>query len=303
MNTTLSEEDVDHMIIEDVCKVIKEFFSNGKLLGELNATLIALVPKCSVPQKSAFVPGRHIQDNILITQEFLRGHNKTMDDLIVVCNGDKKSLEVVKDALNDFSMVFGLFPNLSKSIIYFGSINERDMGELLNVLSFQCETLRNCLKGSFRILVILLKVKLEFHGKQLWEVSLNANDSWGWKNMLDLREKVKSFITYNIGNRRIISMWHERWCEQGPLIEVIINRSIYDAIFKNNAKVTEMIVMGVWKEMDLLMKLDKDYKNMEDVVRWLADQVFKNNLWKVMNIIILAAVTYYLWQERNCRLF
>ncbi|GJZ47047.1 RNA-directed DNA polymerase, eukaryota, reverse transcriptase zinc-binding domain protein [Tanacetum coccineum] len=61
-----------------------------------------------------------------------------VDDLIVVCNGDKKSLEVVKDALNDFSMVFGLFPNLSKSTICFGSINERDKGEILNVLPFQC---------------------------------------------------------------------------------------------------------------------------------------------------------------------
>ena len=30
---------------DDVCKAIKEFFDTAKLLGELNATIISLVPK------------------------------------------------------------------------------------------------------------------------------------------------------------------------------------------------------------------------------------------------------------------
>ncbi|GJR13728.1 hypothetical protein Tco_0796380 [Tanacetum coccineum] len=133
--------------------------------------------------------------------------------------------------------------------------------------------------------------------------------------MLELRDKVKPYIMYNIGNGNIISMWHDRWCEKGPLTDIITNRVIYDAIFKNNAKVAKMIMDGrwilsnewrdrtVWKEMSSLMKLDKDFKKLEDVANWLADQVFKNNIWKVMNRIILAAVVYYRWQERNYRLF
>lgn len=35
----------------DVCEAIKEFIRNGKLLGEVNATLITLVPKSNTPQK------------------------------------------------------------------------------------------------------------------------------------------------------------------------------------------------------------------------------------------------------------
>nr|GEX15550.1 RNA-directed DNA polymerase, eukaryota, reverse transcriptase zinc-binding domain protein [Tanacetum cinerariifolium] len=96
----------------DVCRAVEEFFLSGKLLGELNATLITLVPKVSTPIKvtnfrpisccnvaykciskiitnmiknvldtivdknqSAFIPKRHITDNILLTQELLKGYD------------------------------------------------------------------------------------------------------------------------------------------------------------------------------------------------------------------------------------
>ncbi|GKG31331.1 RNA-directed DNA polymerase, eukaryota, reverse transcriptase zinc-binding domain protein [Tanacetum coccineum] len=59
------------------------------------------------------------------------------DDLMVLCNGDTRSLEVVKKTLNDFSSVSGLFPNLSKSTIFFGSINGKLKEDLLQILPFK----------------------------------------------------------------------------------------------------------------------------------------------------------------------
>ncbi|XP_071698715.1 uncharacterized protein [Rutidosis leptorrhynchoides] len=45
------------IIGRDICLAIKEFFDNGKLLRELNATLIALIPKMDTPNKVLiFVP-------------------------------------------------------------------------------------------------------------------------------------------------------------------------------------------------------------------------------------------------------
>ncbi|GJU41837.1 RNA-directed DNA polymerase, eukaryota, reverse transcriptase zinc-binding domain protein, partial [Tanacetum coccineum] len=102
-----------NVIGSDICMAVKEFFMSGRLLGEVNATLISLIPKIQTPNKvtdfrpiaccnvlykciskvltnrikpilgklvscnqSAFITGRHIQDNIMLTQETMKGYNR-----------------------------------------------------------------------------------------------------------------------------------------------------------------------------------------------------------------------------------
>ncbi|GKC66711.1 hypothetical protein Tco_1099309, partial [Tanacetum coccineum] len=65
--------------LKDVCEAIKELFLSSQMLGELNATLITLIPKIQTLMKnnqSAFIPGRVIQDNIMLSQEILRGYGR-----------------------------------------------------------------------------------------------------------------------------------------------------------------------------------------------------------------------------------
>ncbi|GJX27994.1 RNA-directed DNA polymerase, eukaryota, reverse transcriptase zinc-binding domain protein, partial [Tanacetum coccineum] len=278
------------IIKDDFYKAIKEFFRTGKLLGEVNATIISLVPKMQTPLKvtdfrpiaccnvvykciskiltnrikpvlnklvdqnqSAFLLGRALIDNILFTQELLRGYNSRngpkrcslkidiqksydtvswsflekilnnfgfpssmiqwimvcistpkfsicvngerfgyfkrgrglrqgdpispylftlimevlnmflkdeiakernfkyhfgckklkithlcfADDLLVLSHGDTISISTIKRALEKFSKVFGLHPNMSKSTIFCGSLSEELRDEILSILLFQ----------------------------------------------------------------------------------------------------------------------------------------------------------------------
>ncbi|GKD98938.1 methylenetetrahydrofolate reductase 1 [Tanacetum coccineum] len=97
----------------DVCNAVRDFFSNGCILKEINHTFLALIPKVSTPLKvndyrpisccnviykciskilsnriiegikevvsdnqAAFVPSRRISDNILITQELMHSYHR-----------------------------------------------------------------------------------------------------------------------------------------------------------------------------------------------------------------------------------
>ncbi|GKB97713.1 hypothetical protein Tco_0983850, partial [Tanacetum coccineum] len=190
------------------------------------------------------------------------------DDLLVVCNGDKDSLEVVKSSLNEFSLVSGLFPNLSKSTIFFGSINEKErilasvhvywasiyllpygvIKEIDKVLKRFLWNAGDSAQGKARISLKNVCKPKENGGLGLGALKgwTEAFDSWRWKNMLDLRDKIKEFVIYKVGNGEKISVWHDKWCELGPLTKIISYRSIYDTRLNPNAIVAEMIVNGSW---------------------------------------------------------
>ncbi|KAK4383214.1 hypothetical protein Sango_2797600 [Sesamum angolense] len=55
---------------QSMFEAVGEFFMTGKILKQINTTLLALIPK------NAFVPGRSISDNILLDQELLAGYNQ-----------------------------------------------------------------------------------------------------------------------------------------------------------------------------------------------------------------------------------
>ncbi|GJY24381.1 RNA-directed DNA polymerase, eukaryota, reverse transcriptase zinc-binding domain protein [Tanacetum coccineum] len=227
---------------KDMCDAIKEFFKNGKILGEVNATLITLVPKSNTPQRvSDYRPIACY--NILLAQELLKGYNRKngarrvalkidiqkaydtvnwdfleeclhmfqfpnkmiewimvwfgyfkggrglrqgdpispyiftlvmevfslilkqqikeegkfkyhwgckdlkishlcfADDLLVLCYGNLKSVQVIKKAMDLFSAVTGLNPNIGKSTVFFGNVQNNVKQEILSILPFQVGSL------------------------------------------------------------------------------------------------------------------------------------------------------------------
>ncbi|GJW92195.1 RNA-directed DNA polymerase, eukaryota, reverse transcriptase zinc-binding domain protein [Tanacetum coccineum] len=74
-------------------------------------------------------------------EDLMLTHLCFADDLIILCHGDKNSISIIKEALEDFSVVSGLKPNLNKSIIFFGNVNNGEQRSLLKVLPFKVGSL------------------------------------------------------------------------------------------------------------------------------------------------------------------
>ncbi|GJW51259.1 RNA-directed DNA polymerase, eukaryota, reverse transcriptase zinc-binding domain protein [Tanacetum coccineum] len=560
------------VIGNDVCEAIKEFFLTGQMLGELNATLISLVPKidtlnkvsdcrpiscCNVLYKciskvitnrikgvlkklvqinqSAFIPERLIQDNILLSQEILRGygkrnvakrcamkidlqkaydtvsrnflecilgkfsfHNKMVgwimkcvktagfsicingerhgyfkggrglrqgdlmspylftlimemltlflqrkirscsgfkyhqrckelklvnlcfaDDLMIFCNGDSNSASIIKDALKEFSDASGLFPNLNKSTIFFGSLNHAEKEKIkrrLLLISVVFESTSVYWASVFKLPKAVIKeingvlkrflwsngdstkgkaklawkhkdtlwVKwvhmMRLKEKSIWNVQYEPSDSWSWKCLLEIRDKVMDRMQYEVGDGSKICIWYDRWHDSGILINLMTHKDLYDARMPKMIKLADMIhedawkwpnswitneldvistviprlidgvsdkvkcrsvdrslvpfhtkvVMktgllcplcntvndshnhlfflceyskAVWKDMVKKMNLKMISYNWMDIVTDLIEIRNENNIWNVVRRISFAVVVYFIWQERNQRIF
>nr|GEV95499.1 reverse transcriptase domain-containing protein [Tanacetum cinerariifolium] len=95
---------------DDKASAILDFFANGKFLKEINATLIALVPKSQTPRR-------------------------------VFDFRDPDSVAIIKSALEDFSRFSGLNPSMEKSLVYFGNVSASNKASILCLLLFSVGSL------------------------------------------------------------------------------------------------------------------------------------------------------------------
>ncbi|KAK4384432.1 Retrovirus-related Pol polyprotein from type-2 retrotransposable element R2DM [Sesamum angolense] len=61
------------IVEEEISRAIMDFFTTGRLLKQVNATLLTLIPK---PLSECFCSGRLISDNVLLAQELFSGYNQ-----------------------------------------------------------------------------------------------------------------------------------------------------------------------------------------------------------------------------------
>ncbi|GKC59315.1 hypothetical protein Tco_1086913, partial [Tanacetum coccineum] len=57
------------------------------------------------------------------------------------CHGDIESVKVLKGALDEFSMISGLVPNMGKSIVFFENLKNQTKQEIMDVMPFKDGTL------------------------------------------------------------------------------------------------------------------------------------------------------------------
>ncbi|GKC61013.1 putative reverse transcriptase domain, reverse transcriptase zinc-binding domain protein [Tanacetum coccineum] len=92
-------------------------------------------------------------------------------------------------------------------------------------------------------------------GRSFWDIPLRGNVSWGWRKILQLRPTIREFIWCNLGDGAATSLWFDKWCEMGPLANLISSRDIFRAGLSHTSKVRDIIQDGAWNwPQDLLSK-------------------------------------------------
>nr|GEX07749.1 hypothetical protein [Tanacetum cinerariifolium] len=76
---------------------------------------------------------------------------------------------------------------------------------------------------------------------EIWNKSTeDVNDSWGWRNILKLRDEVKMFLVMKIGNGEKAYVLYDNWCGIGTLHNFITSRDVY--IARRNTDLVKDIV-------------------------------------------------------------
>ena len=80
----------------------------------------------------------------------------------------------------------------------------------------------------------------------LWSAKVPTNCSWSWREILQLRERIRPLIKHKVGNGAATFLWHDSWNPVGPLLPFYGERILYDSAIRCNARVAEVIDEGRW---------------------------------------------------------
>nr|GFA35420.1 putative RNA-directed DNA polymerase, eukaryota, reverse transcriptase zinc-binding domain protein [Tanacetum cinerariifolium] len=379
-----------NVIAIDVTHAVREFFRNGTLLKELNHTIIALIPKvkspsrvndyrpiscCNVlfkciskiianrikhglktiisPNQSAFVPGRSITDNILLTQELM--HNYHLDRGSPRCAFKvdiQKAYDTVDwdflQALDEFKKASGLVPSLPKSTAYFCNVLNHVKLSILQALLFEEGKGKSkvawesvCLpkdEGSLELIGCFMahrdmaRAGLTPNSK-VHDIIING--TWLWPH--DLIAKFSVLNNYNVPTNeddvdRLV--WRDihgnvkkiRYPKFGMISDFVIRRKLktqdlipaWDvssslgvvcSLCESNPDLQDHLFFecpvscGIWNGVKGLAGLNASNPNIYDIIQDLLPIVKHRTTVSVIAKLVVAASAYYVWQERNWRLF
>nr|GEU44047.1 RNA-directed DNA polymerase, eukaryota, reverse transcriptase zinc-binding domain protein [Tanacetum cinerariifolium] len=286
------------IIGKEVCQAVKEFFLNGKLLGEVNATLISLVPKIPTPDKE-------------ILEMF--GFHKTMVSSIITCvtstkfsinlNGERvgylkggrglrqedpispylftlvmevlnmlipknikkardlESVKVIKKSLDEFSRYSGLLPNLQKSIYENGN------------------------KKKFKI-------------SNVWKDMNCQEEKVDWHHLVWFAQSIPrhAFVTWIAIQERLMTQDKLMLWRPNEELKCALCSKCKDS--HNHLFFTCEFSIGIWNELLNLLNVRLS-ESWDQIISKMKALPLNKNIWSIVRRIVCKAAIYYIWQERN----
>ncbi|TYK28312.1 uncharacterized protein E5676_scaffold600G001370 [Cucumis melo var. makuwa] len=214
-------------------------------------------------------------------------HLTFADDLMIFCVADDPSLSFIRESLQKFGELLGLFANLRKSSIFVaGGSNEAashlaaSMGFVLGNLPVRYlglplltvywasvfvlpasvhnevdKILRSYLwrgkeEGRRGVKAYILK------GRLLWVVDNEVGRSWCLRAILRKRDRLKHHVQMNVGDGSRCRVWLDPWLQGGPILKQVREMVLYDAASWREARLSEFIDPdGEWQWPQVSMEL------------------------------------------------
>ncbi|XP_071699071.1 uncharacterized protein [Rutidosis leptorrhynchoides] len=169
---------------------------------------------------------------------------------------------------------------------------------------------------------------VKLNGRDFWSIQPCYHDSWGWKILLNFREKIKPHIVTDFRDGREELRWltnegkkvhfstHQVWKDlRSNKPKVVWHHIVWFKFFEpkhafilwlailNRLSTQDRMQMSIWVGMKRKMIFKGLPNQLNGIVECLAKYPYSNKIWCTVNRIMLAACVYFVWNERNCRLF
>ncbi|GJY96415.1 protein LAZ1 [Tanacetum coccineum] len=153
----------------------------------------------------------------------------------------------------------------------------------------------------------------KIRNQSFWSLPLTKDVSWGWLKLLQLREQnldVHSHDAYRwrgLNGSFLISWSTMHWDAFGPV--VLVNheclKPLEDSVeamdVGNNVDLKH--AWYVWKLVHLLADMESVQPILHDTISYIQPVAHKRTVRSIFGKLSLAAATYFVWLERNNRLF
>ena len=138
----------------------------------------------------------------------------------------------------------------------------------------------------------------------------NQDTSWSWRQVIALRDKVRNFVLYKIGNGNKCFFWFDKWHERGPLCRLINYTSLMHNKVDMQIKVSDLVSNGNWvwpsswnDRFGVIcdIQVPKLVENLDDKVSWInkkgkEKEFFVKEVWKVMKVSLPKVIWYdHVW--------